>query len=98
MSAINHTPQYHLTVHYMSTNVDRVIGFINGVMSSVLLGLIFVYTVMGNGVTWQMIVLALGAMTTLLLLNGIGINSITFGKFRIDFEVSDGDDDQSDFR
>jgi hypothetical protein len=98
MSAINHTPHYRLKVQYMSTNLDRAIGFINGVMSSILLGIIFVYTVMGNGVTWQMIVLALGAMTTLLLLNGIPINSITFGKFRIDFEVTNGDDEQSDSR
>ena len=76
----------------MTTNVDRLLGFISGISASILTGVIFYFTIMDGAVTSYSLALALASFVTLLLLYGVPINRIEIAdKFRIEFEVRDQD-------
>ena len=91
ISAYQHK-QYHVRVRVMSENVDRVLGFIEGMAATALLGFLVYWLGMGAPITPLRLALAIGAMLTLLLLRGVPIDHISIGdRFQVDFEIRDRD-------
>lgn len=92
MSAYVTHPKYCIRFTLMTSNVDRLLGFVSGISASILTGVIFYLTIMDGAITGYSLALALASFVTLLLLYGVPINRIeVMDKFRIEFEVRNGD-------
>ncbi len=98
MSVYNPHRRITLRITMAKSTLDKLFGFLSGVIAMGIVGLIIGVTyIESNGLSLMGVALATAALVTLLLLRDVPINEINISKtsFTIDFEVqnSDGSDD-----
>ncbi len=97
MSVVNYPKQIRCKVTMARSTLDKVLGFLSGVIAMGIVGLIIGVTyVESDDLSLMAVTLALGALLTLLLLRDVPINEIRISKssFTIDFEVRNQNDDE----
>ena len=79
------------TVSMSRSTLDKLFGFLSGVLSMALVGVIVGVTYLeAQSVGLYAVVLAVSSLLTLLLLRGIPINEISVGdRITIDFQIED---------
>jgi hypothetical protein len=94
MSVVQSNQQVKVRCRMSKSLFDRVLGFLQGALTTALVGLIvgLPFLEMQTIGLWSAVIVV-SALCTILLLRGVPINSISVGeRFSIDFEISDGDE------